>query len=284
MNTRPALAPSRLTARSAFGLAAIALLGYFDWITHREAATSIVLIAIAGALVVFRDEALQRSGLAPMLRDVPSVIRPVLAALPALAYFLIRGQGTSGAGEVVLLSMGITVGTVALGGPAIDAKLAGFYVARNRILPLPLRMTLALVVPVLVAFLVIHGSLADLAALFGGTTNHPMPPSGREGRFLFGTLLSAASAFLLVREAPGSAAARQPEQIAGAQPGWSHTHVVPAGGLDAWISPDPSTPVAARLEPGLPLQVVATSGGWAQVTASNGWSGWVDARRLEAKV
>ena len=282
MTTRATPTPSRLTAKATFGLAAIALLGYFDWITHREAATAIVLVAIAGGLVMFRDEALERSGLAPMFRDLPSVIRPVLAAVPALAYFLVRGQGTSGAGGMVLLSMAITVGTVALSGPAIDAKLAPFYLARNRVLPLPLRMTLALVMPVLVAFVVIHGSLADVSALFGGTTNHPMSPTGREGRFLFGTLLSAAAAFLLVREAPGHAAAPRPDDAAGPQPLWSPTHTVPADGLDAWGSPDPRSPVAARLAPGLPVRVVATTGDWAQVTASTGWSGWVDGRRLEA--
>jgi hypothetical protein len=60
---------------------------------------------------------------------------------------------------------------------------------------------------------------------------------------------------------------------------WSPTHTVPAGGMTAWARPDaqgPGTPLAA----GLPVAVVERLGDWARVTASNGWSGWADGRRL----
>ena len=52
-----------------------------------------------------------------------------------------------------------------------------------------------------------------------------------------------------------------------------------AEGIPAWPTPDPSgasTPLAGGLE----LQVVQRIGDWAQVRATNDWSGWVDARRL----
>jgi protease PrsW len=65
---------------------------------------------------------------------------------------------------------------------------------------------------------------------------------------------------------------------AAAQP-FAPTHRAPAEGLAAWPSPDPagaSTPLAG----GLPLEVVARVADWAQVRAANGWTGWVDARRL----
>ncbi len=61
---------------------------------------------------------------------------------------------------------------------------------------------------------------------------------------------------------------------------WAPTHDVPPDGMPAWGTPDPSAPAVANLDPGLPLQVVATAGDWAQVVASNGWTGWVDGRRL----
>jgi hypothetical protein len=54
---------------------------------------------------------------------------------------------------------------------------------------------------------------------------------------------------------------------------------VPVEGLPAWPIPDgtgPATPLAGGLE----LQVVQRVADWAQVRASNGWTGWVDGRRL----
>jgi RsiW-degrading membrane proteinase PrsW (M82 family) len=57
------------------------------------------------------------------------------------------------------------------------------------------------------------------------------------------------------------------------------SHRAPAEGLAAWQSPDPAGQTTA-LAGGLPLEVVALVADWAQVRASNGWLGWVDARRL----
>jgi len=60
---------------------------------------------------------------------------------------------------------------------------------------------------------------------------------------------------------------------------WSPTHVAPAGGIDARSQPDPTlTPI--RLAAGVELRLAESSGDWARVEASNGWSGWVDARLL----
>lgn len=56
-------------------------------------------------------------------------------------------------------------------------------------------------------------------------------------------------------------------------------HRAPAAGMAAWPSPDPAGPSTA-LAGGLPLEVVARVADWAQVRASNGWTGWVDGRRL----
>lgn len=57
------------------------------------------------------------------------------------------------------------------------------------------------------------------------------------------------------------------------------SHRVPVEGLPAWQVPNGSTP-AMGLAGGLPLQLLQRIGDWAQVRAVNGWTGWVDARRL----
>jgi hypothetical protein len=62
---------------------------------------------------------------------------------------------------------------------------------------------------------------------------------------------------------------------------FSPSHRVPVAGLPSWAEPDPSADVGPTLEAGLPLQVVERRGAWALVRASNGWTGWVDARKLE---
>ncbi|MGH9884267.1 MAG: hypothetical protein ACREBE_01985, partial [bacterium] len=60
------------------------------------------------------------------------------------------------------------------------------------------------------------------------------------------------------------------------------THRVPVEGLPAWPTPNgtgPATPLAG----GLDLEIVQRAADWAQVRASNGWTGWVDGRRLLPK-
>jgi hypothetical protein len=73
--------------------------------------------------------------------------------------------------------------------------------------------------------------------------------------------------------------AEEPQQP-GAAGGWAPTHMVPAGGMQAWQAPHPQAPQSASLQPGLPVQVVERLGDWARVVASNGWWGWVDGRIL----
>lgn len=65
-----------------------------------------------------------------------------------------------------------------------------------------------------------------------------------------------------------------------AESGFAPTHIVPAGGMRAWAEPDPSQQPASRLEAGVELKVTETRGDWAHGLGSNGWTGWVDARRL----
>jgi RsiW-degrading membrane proteinase PrsW (M82 family) len=65
-----------------------------------------------------------------------------------------------------------------------------------------------------------------------------------------------------------------------AAPAWVPTHAVPPGGQPAWASPDPASAPVATLAPGLDLVVAERAGDWARVVAANGWTGWVDGRRL----
>jgi len=57
------------------------------------------------------------------------------------------------------------------------------------------------------------------------------------------------------------------------------THTVPVEGLPSWQVPNGTT-AATKLAGGLELQLVQRIGDWAQMRASNGWTGWVDVRRL----
>lgn len=65
-------------------------------------------------------------------------------------------------------------------------------------------------------------------------------------------------------------------------PGFVVTHVVPPTGLEARAEPDAVQPVAAVLAGGVELQVLQQTGDWAHVMGGNGWTGWVDARLLQA--
>ena len=64
--------------------------------------------------------------------------------------------------------------------------------------------------------------------------------------------------------------------------GFLATHVAPPDGLQAWDQPDGARPVVANVQPGIRMQLVEQRGAWGRVLFSNGWQGWVDARRLVA--
>lgn len=82
--------------------------------------------------------------------------------------------------------------------------------------------------------------------------------------------------------APAAAPAAAEDVAPAAAPGaFVATHRVPAGGMQAWDVPDGSSPVKAELAARVELRVDEERGAWARVTGSNGWTGWVDGRRLE---
>jgi hypothetical protein len=77
--------------------------------------------------------------------------------------------------------------------------------------------------------------------------------------------------------ATSAGAAESATAVAGGA--FAPTHRVPVEGLPAWLLPDGTTPAIA-LAGGLELELVQRISDWAHVRASNGWIGWVDARRL----
>ena len=78
---------------------------------------------------------------------------------------------------------------------------------------------------------------------------------------------------------PGS----QPAAAAMPAAAWAPTHVAPSGGLPAWAAPDPARPPVVTVAGGLDLVVAERAGAWARVVAVNGWTGWVDGRRLVSR-
>jgi RsiW-degrading membrane proteinase PrsW (M82 family) len=74
--------------------------------------------------------------------------------------------------------------------------------------------------------------------------------------------------------APGPAPTPAPPPV------WTPTHLAPDEGLPAWATPDPSQAPIVSLAGRLELVIAERAGDWARVTAVNGWTGWVDARRL----
>lgn len=97
--------------------------------------------------------------------------------------------------------------------------------------------------------------------------------------------LAQGPSWLSSRPAAEPVASAEVPQIPAAPPApsareWSPTHLVPSGGMPAWLTPDPSQPPFAVLPERLDLVVDAWAGAWAHVRAGNGWRGWVDGRLL----
>jgi hypothetical protein len=58
------------------------------------------------------------------------------------------------------------------------------------------------------------------------------------------------------------------------------THRIGPDGLATWPSPDAAAPPGPPVAGGLEVQVSEARGDWAEIVCSNGWSAWVDHRRL----
>jgi len=184
--------------RSWFPLLFLALFAWLDWIMHRSLYFILQAGGTVAAIVLLRPEIGQLVRGRFNVRVHP-VVTTLLWAAPALIYFYFRGQGTSSAGIPVIIAVCGTLIVTALFGERIDAALAGYYRVRDRILPPPVAAILVLVVPIVISFAVIHGSLSDLPAFVGGSTESPLSPEGLGFRFFAGTLLATVFTILMTR-------------------------------------------------------------------------------------
>ncbi|SMC50911.1 hypothetical protein [Kibdelosporangium aridum] len=188
-------------------IAYVVFFAWLDWIMHRSL---VFVIVVGGGLIIVvlnksRIGKLILSGMwaRPFVerwQRLPEHVRQYLVSTTPLLYFLFRGQGTSDGGALVVIAALLVSGAFVFFGHVIDPKLQSFYARRDKILARPVRMVLAPVLAILIAFLVVHGSLADLPALFGGETSSPQSPMGLSGQLFLATLLAAVCTALLLRE------------------------------------------------------------------------------------
>jgi RsiW-degrading membrane proteinase PrsW (M82 family) len=143
-------------------------------------------------------------------------------------------------------------------------------------------------------------NLAMISSRAGGALAHPDVVRQRdlvralktEYRRLQGGA-AAAMAGAAIQPGPATTGYRAPARLASVQPqpgvalppppppaAWMPTHRVPDEGMAAWAAPDPAHAPMVHLGGRLELIVIERAGDWARVVAINGWSGWVDGRRL----
>ncbi len=123
-------------------------------------------------------------------------------AAPGLLYLLIRLRGTTGPIWVVILVTAGAVWAATRYEEQLDQVLNPLLAWRDRLLPRPVQLALVPVLALLVAFMIIHGTLRDLPAFVGGSTTAPQTPTGFGAvfRFLFASGFALAAAFVLGRE------------------------------------------------------------------------------------
>lgn len=193
-----------VTSRARSGLLPltfVALFAWLDWVLHRNPAFILLVGGVVVVAILYRGEIAQRIGLGEFMRGLSPVNQALLRAAPALLYFLLRARGTAGLGAilVVLVALGVVIGVVKYGAQ-IDQRLSPFYHVRDRALSLRIRTVMAVIFPVVIGFGIIHGSLADLPALFGGATSSPRTPAGLEFQYFLGAVLCAGVTVLLLRK------------------------------------------------------------------------------------
>lgn len=116
-----------------------------------------------------------------------------------------------------------------------------------------------------------------------GEAGHPELIRQRELVRTLKEQLAAMPSMPVVPAAPAAPTAADPSVVAAAPPiaeAWVPSHRVAGASQTAWAVPDPRYPPMATLAGGVDLRLVEQTGEWARVVASNGWTGWVDARLL----
>lgn len=184
-------------------LGLLGMAGLFDFRMNGQIWFPIIFGGVAALAVVFMRRV--QSRLKVLEQIMPArFVGPVLAGASVAVVYLIRWTGTQGGFSSVVTALliagfGIVTG---LYRSQINRFLTPFYEARNRYLPKLVRMGLMFVLPVFLTFLIAHGSLSDIGALFGGSTDSPSAAStgGAGFRILLTAVLSAVSVYLLLNE------------------------------------------------------------------------------------
>jgi len=187
--------------RSWLPLVYLVLVGYFDYISHREWVPLLLMGGAAIGAILYRQAIY--AFLRPLGQLVPEHWFPVLlAGLPALLYFMTRGSGTLSSSGVLLIAvmLGALIFGVVTRGEAVDRALQPWYELRDRLLPKVVRLVAPPFLAIFLSFAIAQGTLGDFDAMFGGTTDKAAIPS--TSKILIATLLTVVVTFLLAREAP----------------------------------------------------------------------------------
>lgn len=134
--------------RAILGFSAYVLFfAWLDWITHRSI---VFIVVVGGGLILaaaFRSRisgaitSAAHGGSAEWMRPIvdgwrqlPARVQRLLVSLTPLLYFLLRGQGTSGAGAAVAIAGALVAAVSIFLGHLIDPPLQNLYAARDRLL------------------------------------------------------------------------------------------------------------------------------------------------------
>ena len=197
---QPLSIPDQLL-RSWLPIVYLVLVGYFDYISHREWVPLLLMGGAAIGAILYRRAIY--AAMRPLSQLIPERWFPVLlAGLPALLYFLTRGSGTLSSSGVLLIALmlGALIFGAVTRGEAVDRALQPWYELRDRLLPRAVRMVAPPFLAIFLSFAIAQGTLGDFDAMFGGTTDKAAIPS--TGKILIATLLTVVITFLLAREAP----------------------------------------------------------------------------------
>ena len=193
--------PSVSRVRSlALPLVLVAVILYIDSLTHPAPAFQIIVGLLVAVVLLFGGRVLDSTGLRPHTDQIPPKVRPIVLAIPPTIWFAAREEGTSGSGAAVALVGLALVAVISFFGDELDRPLARFFAARDRLLSHGVRLVLAVVVPLVIAFAVIHGSLLAVPVLFRGTTSSYASAQDRTDLIVLGSLISGILTFLLLRE------------------------------------------------------------------------------------
>jgi hypothetical protein len=186
-----------------FPILFVLLFAYIDFIAHHNLLVVVGGVALALAAILFWPDLAARLGIGTLVSRIPAPMRPVLFAVPGLAFLLVRGQmgtQTQAAPTVAVISL-IVVTALSVLSPAIDPRLSGYYRVRD-LVPRLIRMIATPALAIAIGFAIMHGGLTDMPSLLSGKAATSAAAPGALNPFLLvlASLTSTAAGFLLLRE------------------------------------------------------------------------------------